>query len=175
MNDKFWLIEDNHQLIRFLQFGLTAALCNLLDEAEQAYRQLNNNINTEEDSLISREKQVLAKYPPTYAAIYHIFEFFAAYEVHGASLIGSWGKAGMKDVLNSFVRLGLDTIGRAYHVATDNAPKYNPDIENATFFYAQECREKIIAGFETVMPFSITQQHIDVAEAVRKKFYTFLA
>ncbi|HRH92391.1 MAG TPA: hypothetical protein PLW01_10800 [Agitococcus sp.] len=174
LNDKFWLIEDNHQLIRFLQFGLTTTLCNLLDEAEQAYRQLNNNINTEEDCLISREKQVLAKYPPTYAAIYHIFEFFAAYEVHGASLIGSWGKEGMKEVLFSFVRLGLDQIGRAYHVGIENTPKYNPDIENADFFYAQLCQEKIIAGFETVMPFSITQQHIDVAEAVRKNFYAFL-
>lgn len=173
-NDKFWLIEDNHQLIRFLQFGLTTALCNLLDEAEQAYRQLNNNMNTEEDCLISREKQVLAKYPPTYASIYHIFEFFAAYEVHGASLIASWGKEGMEDVLFSFVRLGLDQIGRAYHVGIENIPKYNPDIENADFFYAQHCQEKIIAGFETVMPFSITQQHIDVAEAVRKNFYAFL-
>jgi hypothetical protein len=59
-------------------------------------------------------------------------------------------------------------------LVTNHIPKYNPDIENATFFYAQECQEKIIAGFETVMPFSITQQHIEVAEAVRKNFYTFL-
>ena len=27
---------------------------------------------------------------------------------------------------------------------------------------------------ETILPFSITQQHIDVAEAVRKNFYAFL-
>lgn len=171
-NDKFWLIEDNAQLIDFLRFGLQTVLCDLLDEAEQARE--DADIELDEEDTISAEKQVLAKYPAVYEAIYHIFEFFAAYEVHGASLIGSWGKEGMKDVLNSFTRLGLNQIGRAYYVAIENIPKYNPDIENATFFYAQECRERIIPAFETIIPFSITQQHLDVAEAVRKNFYTFL-
>jgi hypothetical protein len=171
-NDKFWLIEDNAQLIDFLRFGLQTVLCDLLDEAEQARE--DADIELDEEDTISGEKQVLAKYPAVYEAIYHIFEFFAAYEVHGASLIGSWGKEGMKDVLNSFTRLGLNQIGRAYYVAIENIPKYNPDIENATFFYAQECRERIIPAFETIIPFSITQQHLDVAEAVRKNFYTFL-
>ena len=171
-NDKFWLIDDNAQLIDFLRFGLQTVLCDLLDEAEQARE--DADIELDEDDTISAEKQVLAKYPATYEAIYHIFEFFAAYEVHGASLIASWGKEGMKDVLNSFTRLGLNQIGRAYYVAIENIPKYNPDIENATFFYAQECRERIIPAFETIIPFSITQQHLDVAEAVRKNFYAFL-
>ena len=171
-NDKFWLIDDNAQLIDFLRFGLQTVLCDLLDEAEQARE--DADIELDEDDSISAEKQVLAKYPATYEAIYHIFECFAAYKFHGASLIGSWGEDGMKDVLNSFTRLGLNQIGRAYYVAIENAPKYNPDIENADFFYAQECREKIIPAFETIIPFSITQQHIDVAEAVRKNFYTFL-
>jgi hypothetical protein len=171
-NDKFWLIEDNAQLIDFLRFGLQTVLCDLLDEAEQARE--DADIELDEEDTISAEKQVLAKYPAVYEAIYHIFEFFAAYQVHGASLIASWGKDGMDDVFASFKQLGLHQITKAYYVSTNHIPKYNPDIENATFFYAQECREKIIAGFETVMPFSITQQHIDVAEAVRKNFYTFL-
>ena len=62
-------------------------------------------------------------------------------------------------------------INCAAYTAVDKA---ETDIENADFFYAQECREKIIPAFETIIPFSITQQHIDVAEAVRKNAYTFL-
>ncbi|MBK8326396.1 MAG: hypothetical protein IPL02_04895, partial [Moraxellaceae bacterium] len=102
-NDKFWLIDDNAQLIDFLRFGLQTVLCDLLDEAEQARE--DADIELDEDDSISAEKQVLAKYPATYEAIYHIFEFFAAYKFHGASLIGSCGEDGMKDVLNSLLDL----------------------------------------------------------------------
>jgi hypothetical protein len=118
-NDKFWLIEDNAQLIDFLRFGLQTVLCDLLDEAEQARE--DADIELDEEDTISAEKQVLAKYPAAYEAIYHIIEFFAAYEVHGASLIASWGKDGMNDVLNSFKQLGLHQIGRAYYVASDQS------------------------------------------------------
>lgn len=146
----------------------------MLDDAEEIWQASNNHSEAEEDGFTLREREVLAQYPPVYAAMYDIFEFFAAFSFHGPSLIGGWGEEGMKNILDAFKFLGLNKVAEAYAVSIKNIPDYNPDIEDDGFIYSELCREKIIPAFETVMPFSITQQHIDVAEAVRKNYQLFL-
>jgi len=173
---KFWLIEDNYELIQFLRFGLTSALSKMLDDVEHTWQAANGwgDIEEDDDELDLRERQELTKYPPVYAAIYDIFEFFAAFSFHGPSLIGGWGEEGMKNILDAFKFLGLNKVAEAYAVSIKSIPDYNPDIDDDGFIYSQLCREKIIPAFETIMEFNITQQHLDVAEAVRKNYQLFL-
>ena len=176
---KFWLIKDDDQLINFLRFGLTSAITKMLDDNEEAWQENNNDSEEDDDddynkSIMLREREALAKYPPIYAAVYDIFEFFAAFSFHGSSLIGSWGKDGMKNVIEAFQLLGLEKIAAAYEVSIENIPTYDSDIEDAEFMYDESCQEKIIPAFKTVIDFNITQQHLDVADAVRKNYPLFL-
>ncbi|MDO9177937.1 MAG: hypothetical protein Q7U16_06380 [Agitococcus sp.] len=171
---KFWLIKDNDELINFLRFGLTNAISMMLDENEETWQTSNNYSESDEEEFILRERQLLAKYPPVYTAIYDVFEFFAAFSFHGSSLIGSWGEDGMKNVIEAFQLLGLEKIAAAYEVSIENIPTYDSDIEDAEFMYDESCQERIIPAFETVIDFNITQQHLDVAEAVRKNYELFL-
>lgn len=173
---RFWLIKDDDQLINFLRFGLNIAISNLLDDNEDAWQETNNFLEENDDDgrVMLREREALATYPPIYAAIHDVFEFFAAFSFHGLSLLGSWGEEGMKNVLQAFQLLGLEKLANAYKIGIDNIPEYDEDIEDAEFMYDESCQETIIPAFETIMEFNITQQHLDVAEAVRKNYQLFL-
>lgn len=147
---KFWLIKDDDQLINFLRSGLGIAICNMLDENEEAWQETNKNSENDDESML-RERQLFAKYPPIYAAVHDIFEFFAAFSFHGLSVIKSWSEEGMQNVLQAFQLLGLEKLATAYKAGRQN-----------------------IRAFKTVMEFDISQQHLEVAEAVRKNYQLFL-
>lgn len=158
---RFWLINDNENLITFLKFGLTLAISSLLEIAEEKY-QYDDDYVEDEDELTPAQKLELQKYPPAYTAIDHISVFFIFYELHGPSYISSVGKAGLKEIIDSFNLFGLHQIARGYTQIYD---KYDLIDDNYYDF---------ISVFETVMEFNITQQHLDVAEAVRKNYQLFL-
>ncbi len=147
---KFWLIKDDDQLINFLRFGLTSAISKMLDDNEEAWQETNKNSENDDESML-RERQLFAKYPPIYAAVHDIFEFFAAFSFHGLSVIKSWSEEGMQNVLQAFQLLGLEKLATAYKAGRQN-----------------------IRAFKTVMEFDISQQHLEVAEAVRKNYQLFL-
>ncbi|MBK9185960.1 MAG: hypothetical protein IPM78_06550 [Moraxellaceae bacterium] len=48
------------------------------------------------------------------------------------------------------------------------------DLEQEAAFYEKQCQKFIIVSFEKIMTFDITQQQLDVAEAVRKNYQLFL-
>ena len=122
----------------------------MLDENEEAWQETNKNSENDDESML-RERQLFAKYPPIYAVVHDIFEFFAALSFHGLSVIKSWSEEGMQNVLQAFQLLGLEKLASAYKAGREN-----------------------IRAFETIMEFNITQQHFDVAEAVRKNYQLFL-
>lgn len=188
---KFWQIENEDELIDFLRFGLSMAVAKIIDEQEAEWQKIHNPLKAdcydedetdeEYDSRIQRQRALLAKYPPAYTAIFDIFQFYALFGLHHISLVSSWGKAGMADVLAGFQLLGLEQLVAAYTASIEKIPAYpivehdNED-ENAAFdfMYSMSARQDMFDAFETVMEFNIGQQYADIAEAVRENYELFL-
>jgi hypothetical protein len=172
----FWLIKDDDELIDFLRFGLGAAIDNLLSENEKAWRSTlpNAQHETDEESVNrkTREKTELAKYPKIYSVTNTIFEFFAAFQFHRMSIVGSWSETGMIDVIDSFRFLGLSQIADAYAKGIKNSPKYKEGEDLMS--YSRSCDKHITKAFETVIEFNITQQHLDVTQRIRENYHLFL-
>lgn len=186
---KFWQIEDEDELIDFLRFGLSMAVAKIIDEQEAEWQKIHNPLKADcydEDETdeeyarrVIRERELLAKYPPVYAAIFDVFQFYSLFHLHHISLVGSLGKEGMADVLAGFTLLGLEKLVTAYRAGIEKTPAYASDIHEDEepiydLMYGMTSLEEITSAFETVMEFNIRQQHIDVAEAVRKNYKLFL-
>ena len=195
LNFNFWQIADNQQLLNFLTFGLYPAINMMLKEVKDGWKKDPNDDTSYQDALLLIEKQQFSKLPEIYEAIYRIFKYFADYRIHGASLLGALGEKGMQDVVNGFRKLGLKELAEAYEegLRSGNYFLHYPDVDNvveaAAIYeeqcqhfiigsikrnYEDQCQYTIIGGFEEKMSFNITQQHIDVAEAVRKNYQLFL-
>lgn len=191
---KFWQIEDEDELVDFLRFGLAMAVAKMIDEAEADWQKVNNPLKadcydedeeeeeSEEDyeNRIQRQRALLAKYPPAYTAIFDIFQFYAHFDLHHISLVSSWGKEGMADVLAGFKLLGLEQLVAAYTASIEKIPAY-PIVEHDNedehaafdFMYSMSARQDMFDAFETVMEFNIGQQYADIAEAVRENYEFF--
>ncbi len=166
---KFWLINDDDELVNFLRCGLTSAIAKMADDHEESWQKSHNYPEDDnDDHRAARKDALLANFPPIYGAIDEIFHFLSACNLCTAiEAFEGWGADGIKYVVEACRVLGLKQLGLAYQAAINYKVEAKEKSEDDDIY----C---MLDAFESVTKFSINRQCIEMVQVIRKNYQLFL-